>query len=607
MRTGHIQSSTSHAPPQPSQLNYVYGTHAPMLPHSKSFDHYVDPSTSFAQSSHHNRHSFDQPYDTNASTHYDMVDGSTGYPQCNHAAAAYNVSGNRYPIPPNVSNQFSAGQYSTIIPPCNGAAATGSVYHQIPTTIISATQQWHHKPPATIDPIPNEYNGAGADQFYYNCGNNYNKKMDERMYEEPIKNSKNTNRTDHLIDLVDDRGQQTVAATNIMPPPFPYGSNHTNQLLDNDLYENRNVMPHNYRKSSISTDTSKLHSRHNKPESYAQTVRTPAIASTSNHYHRDQLSNDLYNLNINTEKDLDSNYHEDGGGSSSNNKHSKATIDKYSRNAKLLADYEDPMTNGSRNSRASDFDSYDDPNYSNAENRVSSQTSKNHDGVGSYETWNFVYKKLEKQGYNKDLGERVDLSVQGLDLNPTEKKSSSRTQHPQQHDYQKKNSVPSDAVVPVTVQSSSKTKPLSDKHEHSKENGRVKSESTDTKVNGNKFVTKKSSDAMSTTNGNVKYSKNDVDKLKSITSNGGSGTMKRSKETSSTSRKETKPTIHRSEATVIVAAAAPTEWSCKFCTFLNPNSIRICSMCAKSKDFIDVTTAATSSTTPTAKATTTCV
>ena len=35
---------------------------------------------------------------------------------------------------------------------------------------------------------------------------------------------------------------------------------------------------------------------------------------------------------------------------------------------------------------------------------------KNKDGFGSYDQWNYVYKNLEQQGYNKDLGEREDVA-----------------------------------------------------------------------------------------------------------------------------------------------------------------------------------------------------
>lgn len=46
----------------------------------------------------------------------------------------------------------------------------------------------------------------------------------------------------------------------------------------------------------------------------------------------------------------------------------------------------------------------------------------------------------------------------------------------------------------------------------------------------------------------------------------------------------------------------PGEWSCRFCTFLNPDSKKICEMCSKSKDFFD-----SDKSSSTAAATATCV
>uniref|UniRef100_A0A182K4A4 RanBP2-type domain-containing protein n=1 Tax=Anopheles christyi TaxID=43041 RepID=A0A182K4A4_9DIPT len=112
-------------------------------------------------------------------------------------------------------------------------------------------------------------------------------------------------------------------------------------------------------------------------------------------------------------------------------------LDRYHKNAELLIDYESDMLpealaernqkeqphnhhhhhylhhQTSRNSRQSDFDSYEDEQLqreqeqsSNVSRRIS---SKNQDGIGCYETWNYVYQNLEKQGYTKDLGERGDF------------------------------------------------------------------------------------------------------------------------------------------------------------------------------------------------------
>ncbi|XP_061508624.1 protein tamozhennic isoform X2 [Anopheles gambiae] len=123
-------------------------------------------------------------------------------------------------------------------------------------------------------------------------------------------------------------------------------------------------------------------------------------------------------------------------------------LDRYHKNAELLIDYESDMLpealaernqkeqqqqqqqphhhhhhylhhQTSRNSRQSDFDSYEDEQLqreqeqsSNVSRRIS---SKNQDGIGCYETWNYVYQNLEKQGYSKDLGERGDFLTDELD------------------------------------------------------------------------------------------------------------------------------------------------------------------------------------------------
>ncbi|XP_053665211.1 uncharacterized protein LOC128714362 [Anopheles marshallii] len=118
-------------------------------------------------------------------------------------------------------------------------------------------------------------------------------------------------------------------------------------------------------------------------------------------------------------------------------------LDRYHKNSELLIDYESDMLpealaernlkeqqqhhhhhhylhhQTSRNSRQSDFDSYEEEQLqreqeqsSNVSRRIS---SKNQDGIGCYETWNYVYQNLEKQGYTKDLGERGDFLADEMD------------------------------------------------------------------------------------------------------------------------------------------------------------------------------------------------
>uniref|UniRef100_A0A182PHE6 RanBP2-type domain-containing protein n=1 Tax=Anopheles epiroticus TaxID=199890 RepID=A0A182PHE6_9DIPT len=124
-------------------------------------------------------------------------------------------------------------------------------------------------------------------------------------------------------------------------------------------------------------------------------------------------------------------------------------LDRYHKNSELLIDYESDMLpealaernqkehqlqqqqqyhhhhhylhhQTSRNSRQSDFDSYEDEQQLQREQEQSSNvsrriSSKNQDGIGCYETWNYVYQNLEKQGYTKDLGERGDFLADELD------------------------------------------------------------------------------------------------------------------------------------------------------------------------------------------------
>lgn len=117
-------------------------------------------------------------------------------------------------------------------------------------------------------------------------------------------------------------------------------------------------------------------------------------------------------------------------------------LDRYHKNAELLIDYESDMLpealvernnqkeysghhhhhhhhlhhQTSRNSRQSDFDSYEDEQQQQQLQHEPSSVNrrKNQDGIGCYDSWNFVYENLQKQGYSKDLGERGDFFTDEL-------------------------------------------------------------------------------------------------------------------------------------------------------------------------------------------------
>lgn len=352
--------------------------------------------------------------------------------------------------------------------------------------------------------------------------------------------------------------------------------------------------------------------------------------------------------------------------------------DKYKINADLLAEYEALHINngGSRNSRESDFNSYDDcgTDYTNhttptttAANSCKSQpmgsmSNKNQDGVGSYESWDFVYKILERQGYNKERG---DLLVRGLDLNPipdanAEKKIFWDEDGRPTTVTVDRRAGDDDAAVPAAA-AASEFLHADVRHETIKppehydgvipppivgrENGKVRTVSGG--VNGNrngvrisngKYPVNGSSGETVTVPSQSK-AKNSVplnhlencqavdaerrqlqeqqlrqqqQQQKALAKRQQVDTAKEalaSKHYSSTTvvkENGTATALHRTahnrKSTGVGDASTTTttpstyngngsgnssnnEWSCKFCTFLNPSSKRICNMCSKSKDF----------------------
>uniref|UniRef100_A0A1L8D864 RanBP2-type domain-containing protein n=2 Tax=Nyssomyia neivai TaxID=330878 RepID=A0A1L8D864_9DIPT len=158
-------------------------------------------------------------------------------------------------------------------------------------------------------------------------------------------------------------------------------------------------------------------------------------------------------------------------------------------------------------------------------NSSSDDRHKNHDGVGSFETWDYVFQNLEKQGYTKDLGDR-DLTMQGLDLGSMKL-----------HDRQ------AAAAHKVKV---------------------TKAEQPPAKAIQVESVQRRSA------NNNV------------------GETIERHRmhqENTKNRQQEQQRKVPRNGETCGIVSVPQNEWSCRFCTYLNADSRKICEMCSKSKDF----------------------
>lgn len=173
---------------------------------------------------------------------------------------------------------------------------------------------------------------------------------------------------------------------------------------------------------------------------------------------------------------------------------------------------------------------------------------KNHDGVGSFESWDYVFQNLEKQGYSKDLrgGER-DLLVQGLDLGSLKLHEERRAMG---------NPTPAVAHKVKVAKSDPATKGIQTES--------VQRRSTSTRT------------AATNVNNNNGESLERQRMHQENTKN---------RQIQDQQQQQRKPVRHGGSDGMVGGGGGQNEWSCRFCTYLNPDSRKICEMCSKSKDF----------------------
>lgn len=583
------------------QPNYIVNSNSnqlghPTIPHSKSLEHYHEQTPAIGH--HHTRHSFDQPikYDYNNRSHdyIDAVSNGGAYRSTNctlNAEHLYNVSGNRYPLPANLSNQLShnTDHYAQIAnvyaqQNCNGGYSNANAYGPMPC----CHQNVHFD-------CSNHFNSSR--QTMNNDFNNYNLQSCDvhgKYYPKSINNGRSIQSVEHHLIDFDDR---TVSGDVVDGP-------HPNQ---------------HYKYEYSDPNQLKAYYNHNDSNSKASSSK----GKTSELSLSKQLKYLPQNRNIN---DFDGQCH-------ANNKlydsKRSAMTKKYSRNDELLAEYEEHLdTNDSRNSRASDFDSFDSSNNLSFERdsggTTQSTSSKIRDGVGSYETWNYVFKNIGKNGYNKTIREPNDLTVQGLDLNAisvTNEKRRSRNLDPSPVAGTSKRSTGEPNKSPNArtmneVENESLRMDTNSQRTSNKTNNKPnnrdpigssvqKSSLKQTSVNTNgvpinlKAIVPGNDtidDGFISVTGKSKTGT--IKKLPTKTLNGSLPSGKKTSVTATTTTADiskdrnaiataTPSAVNRSNGQIVdVVRTAPSEWSCKFCTYLNSAHLRICQMCYKSQDFV---------------------
>lgn len=183
------------------------------------------------------------------------------------------------------------------------------------------------------------------------------------------------------------------------------------------------------------------------------------------------------------------------------------------------------------------------------------------EGVGSFESWNYVFKNLERSGYSKDLGDREDLLVQSLDLDSMTLANGGLAQN-----------APADKRRTETHSQSAnveKSRTLEKKREP-RETRVVQAPPPAQMPNSSSAGVKKVKSALKTAT---------IDN-RATGSSSGTGTRGRNTQSSTGAVAKQPPPV----STQLIVTS-PNEWSCRFCTFLNPDTKRICEMCCRSKDF----------------------
>lgn len=545
--TGH----SSAIPPQTP----ILGT----IPHSKSLDHYQDPAAAmYNLTACMQRHSIDQAFDyaaASSASHYggpmgmgpptgtyDAID-NYNIPITNHP---YNVSGNRFPLPYNLSTNLGPGM--------NG--------------------------------IPVKQNGN--EPFFQTSINGY-QQMSPYYHHRSSSNG-------HIY------AQQTQP-----------------QRQAADVYMN-----HNFDHSGTQTPTSILSKKKTSYDDYdVPSIRHGADA---------KIPGDLIYIDSLEEA-----------------KKERKKSDRVSKNTDLLVDYETEMLpealaernqhqhrhpylthQTSRNSRQSDFDSYEDEQLQTGVNQRTTNvtkliTSKNQDGIGSYEQWDYVFQNLEKQGYIKDLGERGDFLVDVDGEEHPEAASASRNGTIKRSSNDKLKAMKAksaDKVDGIRMPSSKQTQ--STKHDRDNERNEavarcaqrpnsvqkvVKSSSNNHPDNSLQKANHVSNPTRST--GTISRRNSTTRKMSSSSKENGISVNPMSSSSAygggilvnhNNSPHSVTPASGKKKTSFDTAAATiinPTdsrnpsnngygnrsEWNCEFCTFLNPESKRICEMCAKSRDF----------------------
>lgn len=589
---GHGNSNAGncalHHPAPPTNLNCMYqqqqqqqqGVGA-LMTHSRSLEHYQEPHAILPH-----RHSFDQHPKDCAALHaphgghmyeapYDCLDGLSMGSSVSYAAVAggYNAPGNRYPLPYNISSQLNA-QYAT---PHDGYSKAELNNVNMYASI--------GKPPSTV-PHSCGYHGGGM----VAPPPSSSRQAATASAMAAMQHRQSTYPPDHHLIDFDDRAQLMQHDYN---DPRLYDTGRRGQPSMRSIGSRQQQLKHSsvyaqagYAGDDYDTSLSNLPTTLPQPSAqdmyiYAQPVPKSsriraqleaaenAATTDRQQRHREMVSvvkflNKLHSQPYNPQDPIDNN---------------RKTMHKElrERSNHAVTDMTDARHQNHhhpqhRQARERDIIISDETSYESQPSlddfTMPSSASpplmpKVQEGVGSFESWNYVFKNLERSGYSKDLGDREDLLVQSLDLDSMTLANGGMTQ---QAPAEKRRTETHSQSANVE-----KSRTLEKKREP-REARVVQAPPPAQLPNSSSAGVKKVKSALKTAT---------IDNRATGSGSGNTGQRGRNNTSSSTGAVAKQPPPVSTQLIV----TSPNEWSCRFCTFLNPDTKRICEMCCRSKDF----------------------
>ncbi|XP_016953485.1 protein tamozhennic [Drosophila biarmipes] len=516
-----INEGVKYMPPYPALPPQQPHLPSPLMTHSRSLEHYQEPHALLPH-----RHSFDQQVQQQCQlphvyeAPYDCLDGLSMGSTASYAAVAgaYNAPGNRYPLPFNISSHLNAPY--TAPADVYGSGDHPNLYATLEKTGPAHSCDFHRRQPSTSAAAAAALAAMQHRQSTY-PPDHHLIDFDERAH-----------LTQHDFGTHDYDPQYAELRGQVQPS---MRSNPAAMYATYGGYDLPTTLP------QAPPPTAQDMYIYARPVPKSSRMRALAEAGGINPTDKHPRSAEKQNTMDNNRK-MHKELKERG---------SRTAPAKRSGNERDI-----PTT-------ISDMNSYDSASldgFGTLDSASPPLMPKVQEGVGSFESWNYVFKNLERSGYTKDLGDREDLLVQSLDLDSLAISNGGAAAPPAEKRRE--------ATKPTNGE---KARTLEKKSGTSRREAKVVQAPAPSPLpNSSSAGVKKVKSALKT----------------AVVDNRGTGSRHR------TGAVPKQPPAVSPQLIV----TSPNEWSCSFCTFLNPDTKRICEMCCRSKDFnLEAASAASSS------------